>query len=155
EKQGWAALLEAARQQAAAVAGQDPAGRFLRLLAAAISSGRAHLIDRGGGRPASPELWGWREREATGTHPPEGHPEGSCVGWLDDKGVYLDPEAAYAEVQSLGDAQGERLPLTQTQLYKQLKEAGHLASFEKDKTTSRQTLQGRRRAVLHLPLGVL
>jgi hypothetical protein len=156
-RQGWEALLEAARHQAAAVAGQDPAELFLRLLASAITSGRAHLASRSGGRPAKAASWGWRRRKVgTGGYARnQWDARGSQIGWLDGKDVYLDPDAAYAEAQRLGDEQGERIPLTQTQLYKRLKDAGHLASFEKDKTVKRVTLQGRKHYVLHLRPGAL
>src|SRR5262249_2218683 len=40
---GCAALFEAADAQAASVATAEPAGLFLRLLQAAVASGRAHL----------------------------------------------------------------------------------------------------------------
>jgi hypothetical protein len=156
-RQGWGALLEAARQQATAVAAQDPARLFLRLLASAITSGRACLVSRSGGRPAKPASWGWRRRKVgTGQFARnQWDAQGNQVGWLDGKNIFLDPDSAYAEAQRLGDEQGERLPLTQTQLYKRLKDGGHLASYEKDKTAKRVTLQGRTRFVLHLRPGAL
>ena len=40
-------------------------------------------------------------------------------------------------------------------MFKRLKEDGHLASFEQDKTTKRVTVQGKKRAVLHLHKGAL
>jgi hypothetical protein len=155
EGRGRAALLDAARQQSSAVSGQDPAPRFLRLLSSAITSGRAHLADREGGEPPGPGTWGWRATDANAFRPTTWVAQGRQVGWVDGEGIYLDPEAAYAETQLLGDAQGERLPLTQTQLYKRLKEAGHLASFEKEKTTKRVMLQGRARYVVHLRMSAL
>jgi hypothetical protein len=157
ERQAWSALLEAARQQAAAVAGQDPARLFLRLLSSAITSGRAHLAGRSGGEPAKPASCGWRQHTvSSGQYARiEWRPEGRQVGWAGVKGIFLDPDAAYAEAQRLGDDQGERLPLSQVQLYKRLKDGGHLASFEKGKTAKRVTLQGRTRFVLHLRPGVL
>jgi hypothetical protein len=155
--QGWAALLEAARQQAAAVAGLDPARLFLRLLASVLSSGRGHVASRVGGEPAKPASWGWRQHTvSSGQYArTEWRPEGRQVGWVGAKGVFLDPDAAYAEAQRLGDDQGERLPLTQAQLYKRLKDGGHLASYEKDKTSKRLAVQGRKTFVLHLRPGAL
>jgi hypothetical protein len=156
-RQGWEALLEAARQQSSAVAGQDPARRFLRLVSTAITSGRAHLVSRPGGRPARPASWGWRRQKVgTGQYVrTDWRAQGSQIGWVDGKGVYLDPDAAYAEVQRLGEDQGERLPLTQAQLYRRLKDGGHLAAYEKERTVRRLTIQGEPRFVLHLRPGTL
>jgi hypothetical protein len=80
----------------------------------------------------------------------EWRPAGPCVGWIDSKGLYLDPGSAYAAVQQLADAQGERLPVSQRQLHKRLDEGGHLASKEKGKLTNRRTICGKERSVLHL-----
>src|SRR5262249_51690406 len=68
----------------------------------------------------------------------------------DGDDLYLDPEAAFAEAQGLGEGQGERLTVTQRQLYKRLKERGLLICPEKDRLTSRRMLQGLERSVLHL-----
>jgi hypothetical protein len=95
---------------------------------------------------------GWRVAEADSTRPPGWSARGRQVGWVDGEGAYLGPDAVYAEVQRLGDEQGERLPLTQAQLFKRVKGAGLLASWEKGKTTTRRTLQCRERAGLHLRL---
>jgi hypothetical protein len=156
-RQGWEAMLEAARQQSSAVAVQDPARRFLRLVFATITSGRAHLASRKGGPPPSPERWGWSEAEVgTGQYTRrEWRFQGRQVGWVDGKGVYLDPDSVYAEVQRLGEDGGERLPLSQTQLFRRLKDAGHLASYEQERTVKRLTIQGACRFVLHLRPGAL
>ena len=123
----------------------------------ALSSGRAHLAGPEGGQPEEPGRWGWREEEANGLRQASWSAQGRRLGWVDGggEGLYLDPEAAYAEAQKIGDEHGERLPLTQNQLYRRLKEARRLAGYEKDKTTKRVTLQGEVRAVLHLPLDAL
>jgi hypothetical protein len=154
---GWAALLEAAAEQAADIAGQDPARRFLRLLAAVLSSGRAHLAARDGGEPEGPASCGWRLEGAGPANVPAGcwRPQGRLVGWLDGDDVFLDPESAYAEAQRLGGDQGEQLTLSQRQLHKRLNESGLLASREGKKLTTRRTLQGAERPVLHLVAGAL
>jgi hypothetical protein len=156
-QQGWVALLEAARQQARAVEGQDPASRFLRLVTTVLTSGRGHVTSPNAGQPADPEMWGWKSQcVGTGNYASDRwEPQGKQVGWIDGINLYLDPEASYAEVQRLGDEQGEHLPLTQQQLFRRLKESGRLVSHEKEKTTTRRSLQGRERSVLHLPIGAL
>ena len=57
----WSALGESAAAQQEHQADSDPVRRFLELLAAAVSSGRAHLSDSEGERPKQPTAWGWRE----------------------------------------------------------------------------------------------
>src|SRR5262249_18995564 len=50
-RRGWQALLEAAAAQAGHVQAAEPAGLFLRLLAAALASGRAHVAGPDGLEP--------------------------------------------------------------------------------------------------------
>jgi hypothetical protein len=142
----WEALGEAAEEQAAGIRAQDPARRFLELVAAAVASGRAYLASRDGvGEPANPGAWGWRGQEAM-TGPDEvvvhWRPLGDPIGWILGADVYLDPEASYAIVQRLADDQGERLPVSRDQLQRRLKEQGRLASADPERTTVRHILQG-------------
>ena len=56
-----AAVTDSADVQRAHQAGEEPARRFLALLAAAISSGRAHLADADSGtHPNDAASWGWQ-----------------------------------------------------------------------------------------------
>lgn len=147
-ERGWRALGEAARAQAAHQAPAEPARRFLELLAGAMSSGRAHVAAPDGKRPnAGGGTWGWR-LNAYGTH----EPMGDRVGWLEGEDLYLDPDAAYAAVQRLGQEIGDRIALTPQTLRKRLKERGILATCETQRRmlTVRRTLEGQRREVLHL-----
>src|SRR5205823_4194821 len=57
----WAALLESGAAQAEHVAAADPVEHYLRLLAGALASGRAHVAGPDGEPPADPEGWGWRQ----------------------------------------------------------------------------------------------
>jgi hypothetical protein len=147
-ERSWQALGEAARAQAAHQAPAEPARRFLELLAGAMSSGRAHVAAPDGNRPnANGGTWGWRIN-AYGTH----EPMGDRVGWLEGDALYLDPDAAYAAVQRLGQEIGDRIALTPQTLRKRLKERGILATCETQRRmlTVRRTLEGQRREVLHL-----
>jgi hypothetical protein len=147
-ERSWKALGEAARAQAAHQAPAEPARRFLELLAGAMSSGRAHVAGPDGNRPdAGGGTWGWRPN-AYGTH----EPMGDRVGWLQGEDLYLDPDAAYAAVQRLGQEIGDRIALTPQTLRKRLKERGILATCETQRRmlTVRRTLEGQRREVLHL-----
>jgi hypothetical protein len=113
-----------------------------------MSSGRAHVAAPDGNRPnANGGAWGWR-LNAYETH----EPMGDRVGWLDGEDLYLDPDAAYAAVQRLGQDIGDRIALTPQTLRKRLKERGILATCETQRRmlTVRRTLEGQRREVLHL-----
>jgi hypothetical protein len=149
----WEALLNAAAQQREEIVEQDPGRRFLRLLASIVSSGRVHVTDRSGDRPLTPEVWGWRQEPSSAGD--SWKPQGKQVGWVDGNDLFLDPEIAYAEVQRLGEEQGERLALGKQSIYRHLKEMGLLASHERNKTTNRRVLQGLERAVLHITVGAL
>jgi DNA primase len=154
---GWQALLEAAADQAQEILAHDPTRRFLELVSGVVTSGQGHLASRDGTAPTNEASWGWR-KVTLGTGQfvrTDWQPQGRLVGWIDDAGVYLHPGVSYAEAQRLADEQGERLPLSQQQLYRRLKDQKHLAATEEGKTTIRRTLQGRERAVLHLPPGAL
>jgi hypothetical protein len=165
-RQVWEALVEAGAEQAAEVAARDPCRRFLTLVLAALSSGRAHLTAPDGDCPPDPDRWGWRFQESppdpgrwpggveasptTGGVPTgQWRPLGHQIGWVEGENVYLDPESSYAEAQRLADEQGVRLPVSQRQLTRRLREQNLLASYERDRTTTTRTLQGRGRDVLH------
>ena len=120
---------------------EEPTTQFVALLTAAISSGRAHLADRGTGlKPTDPDHWGWKE-EAIGMS--DGwQSQGTLIGWLDADDIYLEPETAYAVVQKFARDQNDALPLTKDTVWKRLKEAGMLKSWEKGKNLARVTIRG-------------
>ena len=130
--------------------------RFLDLLGATISSGRAHVAsaDDGSGAPDKADRWGWQmvivgagsgERE-------EWQPRGERIGWIDADELFLDPESSFAAVQKLARDQGTSLPIKQRTLWKRLAEQGHLVSRDRARGTNtvRRTIGGQRRDVLHL-----
>jgi hypothetical protein len=149
----WKALLETGAGQAEHLSSAEPGGQFLRLVAAALASGRAHCAAKDGRRPADAEAWGWRCAE-------DGHwePLGRRVGWIDGADLFLEPEAAYAEAQELARHQGNSLPTASRTLWRRLRERGLLASWDttRQRNTVRRTLEGvRERDVLHLRAGAL
>jgi hypothetical protein len=152
------ALAQAAAAQSGMQAASDPAIRFIDLVAACLSSGRAHLAGPDGTAPArAPEACGWRERLVSEVEQKEGGevkhkkvavPVGDCIGWVDDDGVYLDPLASHRQAQLM--ASSEPLAITVRTLEKRLLEKGMLATHGKDRGAPiRKTLAGSRKAVLH------
>lgn len=144
----WTALLAAAAAQAEHVEAAEPCGQYLRLLAGALASGRAHVAGTVGEAPSNAAAWGWRE-ELTRDGPRWG-PQGRRIGWLDGDALYLEPEAAYAEAQRLAADQGESLPITEATLRRRLRDRGLLAASDGDRLTVKRDLEGKRRRVIVL-----
>ena len=146
EQRGERAFQELAGLQARYHQASDPALRFVALLQAALAGGRAHVANRQGITPESPEPWGWRRRPKG----PGWVPQGARIGWVVETDLYLEPEASYLIAQDLAGA--ERIPLSQTTLYRRLHEGGILASVDsgREMVQIRRTLEGCPRQVLHL-----
>jgi hypothetical protein len=155
-ERGWSAFLQAASDQVAHIAVAEPTNHFLRLLMAALASGRAHVAAPDGTEPKDSEAWGWRGKTiGAGEHVrTEGQPQGKRIGWIDDDHLYLEPEAVYAEAQELARHQGESLAVSPRTLNKRLHERGLLAAVEaqggRTRFAVRRTLEGQRREVLCL-----
>src|SRR5262249_16266382 len=95
----------------------------------------------------------------TGQHArDEWQPQGHRVGWLDREALYLEPEAAYAEVQCLAGEHGDSLAVSARTLWKGMRERGLLASRDakRERNTVRRTLEKvRGREVIHLRADLL
>ena len=114
------------------------------------------MADKDGERPSEWRMWGWREVEiGAGNYMRiEWRPQGQLVGWIDGQDLYLEADAAFAEVQKLARDGGDSLTVTLPTLIRRFKERGLLASTEQTAERGwlqvRRSLQGRRRRVLHL-----
>jgi len=148
----WRGLGEMAEAQAEHLASEDVANRFLSLLSAAITSGRAHIANAKDGRePPQPQHWGWRE-VPTGGEFLEWRPQGELIGWLDGVNVYLEPEVAYAVAQKLARDQNTSLPVAARTLWKRLREKGVLSATESKKNTVKRQIadEPKKRRVLSI-----
>ena len=142
-------------------AGEEPTRQFGELLAAAIAAGDAHVADaKHKEEPDHAEHWGWRSRSGeTALEGPfeKWHPQGKRNGWLDEHGtVLLEPGAAFA-AQRMAREQGTGLSIGQRTMWKRLAEMGLLASRDmgRDRNTTRATIAGEHKTVVHLIPGVL
>lgn len=155
----WRALGAAAASQAEHQAASEPTARFLELLAAAITAGRAHVAGEDGERPANPGAWGWRrETQGSAGFERETWRAGrERVGWLVEDALFLDPDAAFSAAQSMGRDTDDPLAIQPRTLRSRLHQRGLLVSIEDDRhrLTIRRVLDGKRRAVLHLAACVL
>jgi hypothetical protein len=159
-KRVWTALRELGASQGAHLLTEDPVQRFLDLLRACLSSGAAYIAGPDGDEPAQAEAWGWRlHTVGSGEHTRhEWRPSGRAVGWLDDDGLFLEPQAVYTTVQQLGQGSGMHLAISAQTLWKRLEEAGLLVATERGARGTRyvrRTFASARRKVLHLATDVL
>lgn len=140
----WNALGAVAAAQAMHQRSQEPAQQFVQLLGAAILSGRCHVASGSGESPTQPEQWGWRVVSG------ELRPQGDRVGWIDEKGLYLEPDAAHAVARRIASETGENFGLTPQTLHKRLWEQGLLESRDDEHLTVKRSVEGHRRRILHL-----
>jgi hypothetical protein len=145
-QRGERALQELAVLQTRYHQASDPALRFISLLKVALAGGRAHVANRQGTVPESPQVWGWRSKL-------KGHgwlPRGERVGWVSGSDLFLEPVVSYRVAQMMAGA--DHLPLSQQALHSRLRERGILASIDRGRrmVQVRRTIEGRPRQVLHL-----
>jgi Toprim domain len=154
-----ASVTDSAEVQRAHQADEEPARRFLALLGAAISSGRAHLADADTGtQPENASSWGWQLASVGSGHDLREvwRPNGERLGWIRDGDLLLEPEAAFAVAQKLARDQGTSIAVKQRTLWKRLAEQGLLASRDPARGCMvRLTIQGSRRDVLHVRISAL
>ena len=142
----WSALSVAAGAQAKHQAGAEPTARYLGLLRACLTSGRAHLQSMAAGVPErSPESCGWRfDNESWKS-------QGDCIGWVDGDAIYLEPAATYRVIQVMARDMNETLATSEQTMKKRLSEKGLLASTDskRETLTVRRTIGGSQKRVLH------
>lgn len=146
EQRGESALAELAALQVQYHQASDPALRFVGLLRAALAAGCAHVADRQGRLPDSPERWGWRRK-------PSGRgwvPLGTRIGWVAASDLFLEPTASYQVAQQMAGT--ERFPVSAQTLRHRLRALGLLTSIDagRQMLLVRRTLEGVPRQVLHL-----
>jgi len=146
EERCRSALAELAILQAPYQHVTDPALFFVARLRAALMSGRAHVADRRGRTPDSPEAWGWR-REHARRH---WLAQGKRIGWVVRNALFLDSTAAYQLVHQ--DTKGPGLSVSEQALRRRLHARGLIASIDSGRKMLliRRTLEGRPREVLHV-----
>jgi hypothetical protein len=77
-------------------------------------------------------------------------PQGTCIGWLKEGDLFLEPAGSYQVAQRTAGA--ERLSIGAQTLRRRLRERGLLASVDvgREMLLVRRTLEGAPREVLHL-----
>ena len=141
----WEALQLAAAAQAKHQVAAEPTARFLDLLRASITSGRAHLQTTEAGRPERPESCGWHSDNQNWKS------QGDCIGWVDGDSIYVESAAAYRVIQIMARDMNEPFATSPQVLKKRLHENGLLASIDakRETLTVRRTIAGSSISVLH------
>ncbi len=138
----WTSILNAAGKQQSQQKVGDPCERYRDFLLTSFLMGKAHLADKTGGAPTdSPETWGWKKssglKDDSGLPISTLFPQGSLIGWVDDKYVYLNAEAAYKTAQDIG-GRDRQITTSQKTLLLRLAERKHLVP---DPTTGGNTVR--------------
>lgn len=144
-----AGLSQAARQQDQQHAEADPADRFVEVISAALSSGRLHLSDLGGGPPEQAQAWGWVVESTF----PNARSQGRRLGFVDGDNVFILPDVAM-EAVSFSNSTGEEIALGKGALGKRLHERGYLLAEEygtRGTLTVRKQAEGRRHKTWKIP----
>jgi hypothetical protein len=148
----WEALQMVAAAQAKHHVATEPTARFLDLLRASMTSGRAHFQTTEAGRPErSPESCGWRFDSQNWKS------QGDCIGWVDCENIYLEPNGAYRVIQIMARDMNEPFATSPQTLKKRLSEKGWLASIDakRETLTVRRTIAGSTIPVLHFSRSML
>jgi hypothetical protein len=152
-------LVTMGSYQGSFIRSEDPSTQFIDLIAALLSSGRAHLCDvpTNGVPTGNPTTCGWIEgRERTQTSE-DGYAtgitetwiaQGECVGWIDERIVYLQPNSAFAAAQKLARDQGTSIPYTKNTLYQRMSDKRLIAAHEDSRATKVKKVCGQSKRVL-------
>lgn len=122
------------------------AQRFVELIRAAVSSGKAHIEHSRGGQPNNPRALGWREVDM-GPSGTRVEATGTRIGWADGEDLYIDPHAALTVVKTLASGLDNHLGSSERTIAKGLREAGLLSRCEKGRNTAKVSVMGARRSV--------
>jgi hypothetical protein len=128
------------------------AERFVTLLQSALGMCRAHMADKGGNPPHDCEALGWKWIGYGENAKLDG--QGPRIGWVDDDSVYLDPKAALSVIKPLSSQIGNYLGSSERAISKAFQEANKLAKYDAGRTTTKVTVEGRRKPLLCLPLNL-
>jgi hypothetical protein len=123
------------------------AQRFVDLMRAAVSSGKAHIEHSRGGKPDNSRALGWREVDTGVANGTRTEAMGSRIGWVDGDALYIDPTTSLSVVKSLSSVLDNHLGSSDRAIAKGLREAGLLSQFDKGRNTAKVSVLGARRLV--------
>jgi hypothetical protein len=137
-----------ARFQSDANKEASDANRFLSLVSTAVSAGKGHIAAKDGGEPNNATSLGWKTI-GTGTNKRlDG--QGPCIGWVDDNDLYLELKSSLSTIKTFSSSLGHYFGSTERAVGKALREANYLVNFDQDRNTTKITVAGLRKHLLHL-----
>lgn len=142
-----AAALTLAEQQAKIDHDSSDAQRFVELVRAAISSGKAHIEHSRGGKPDHSRALGWRKVDMGVNNGTRTEALGTRIGWVDGDALYIDPSAALGVVKALSSNLDNHMGSSERAIAKSLREAGLLIKCDKGRNTAKISVLGARRSV--------
>ncbi|PPC91068.1 MAG: cell wall-binding protein [Methylobacter sp.] len=159
-------LKQAFLAQAGYVENEDEALRSITLMRSLLANGNAYVASKiTQEQPEQlPFAWGWVADESGNK---QYKPKGNLIGWyagaIGDGGpeVWLEPNAAFKELQEYASRQGEPFLINRNTLWRRLFQKGYVIKTEQrsDRSTPRlevrRTIAGRRVTVIILPAEVL
>ncbi|EAQ05553.1 DUF927 domain-containing protein [Yoonia vestfoldensis] len=122
------------------------AQRFVDLMRAAVSSGKAHIERSSGGKPDNARALGWRDVDL-GQSGTRTEAMGTRIGWVDGEELYLDPTASLSVIKALASGLDNHLGSSERAIAKSLREAGLLSRCDKSRNTTKVSVLGARRSV--------
>lgn len=123
------------------------AQRFVELMRAAISSGKAHIEHSRGGQPNNPRALGWREVDMGMKNGPRAEAMGTRIGWVDGEELFIDPSTSLSVIKALSSNLDNHLGSSERAIAKSLREAGLLSRCDRGRTTAKISVLGARRSV--------
>lgn len=118
----------------------DPADRWVSLMVSELRGGRCHVTPRDRNVLMLGEEWGWRD----------GLPLGDHIGWMDEKGVYLNAEAAHSVIVQAGRRAGNGWSWSETATWRFLSEKGWLIGASTKRFQHQLRIYGRQEWVIHV-----
>ena len=122
------------------------AQRFVELMRAAVSSGKAHIERSSGGKPDNARALGWRNVDI-GPSGMRTEAMGTRIGWVDGEALYIDPTASLSVVKTMSSALDNHLGSSDRAIAKGLRETGLLSHCDKGRNTTKVSVLGARRSV--------
>lgn len=141
-----AAARTLADLQAAIDREASDAQRFVELMRAAISSGKAHVEHCRGGQPDNSRAMGWREVDM-GISGKRLEAMGTRIGWVNGDELYIDPNASLTVIKALASGLDNHLGSSERAIAKSLREAGLLLKCDRGRNTNKISVMGARRSV--------
>jgi len=155
DEEGRTALLQEGRaifqslgvHQSAQVKEESPIEVMDKILEELFATGAVHLKGVSGEAPPRANQVGWRTIDEDSVLPERS----LCIGYADSERMYLLPEVFFEKLVQFKARQGQRFPVNQKALLRQLKDCGRLETYtEGTHETFRKNLifEGARRKVV-------